>query len=66
LLDKELLSILACPSCVGVLHYEPGRARLVCASCRVSYTIEDEIPVLLKEEARPLEPEWRPEPGEVR
>ena len=66
MLDKELLSILACPSCVGELYYEPGRARLVCASCRVAYPIEDEIPVLLKEEARPLESEWRPEPGEVR
>ncbi|MFN0150613.1 MAG: Trm112 family protein [bacterium] len=57
----ELLAIIVCPSCVGDLAYEPGRSRLVCAKCRLAYPIHDEIPVLLKEEALPLEPDWRAE-----
>jgi len=65
-LDKELLAIIACPSCVGDLVYEAERSRLVCAKCRLVYTIADAIPVLLKEEAQPLETDWRPASGEAR
>jgi uncharacterized protein YbaR (Trm112 family) len=64
-LDKELLSIIACPGCIGDLAYEPQRLRLVCPACRLVFPIVDEIPVLMKEEARPLEPEWKPGPEEV-
>lgn len=51
--------ILACPVCKGGLKYlsirsEDGSLReiLVCEKCRVSYRIEDGIPVLLIEEAQ--------------
>jgi uncharacterized protein YbaR (Trm112 family) len=61
MLDEDLLAIIACPVCIGELTYEPARARLVCAKCRVAYPIRDEIPVLLKDEASPLETTWSPE-----
>jgi len=64
-LDNELLAILACPSCIGELRYEADRSRLVCGKCRLVYAIVDEIPVLLIEEASPLEADWRPESGQA-
>lgn len=63
MLDNELLGLIACPSCIGSLHYEPDRSRLVCPTCRVAYPIEDEIPALLKEAAVPLEAGWSPRPN---
>lgn len=53
-LAPELLEILRCPKCVGVLAEREG-AGLVCENCRLIYPIVDEIPSFLVEEARPLE-----------
>ncbi len=51
MLDKKLLEILVCPACKGQLQYEQENARLVCEKCRLRYAIEDEIPIMLVEEA---------------
>lgn len=48
-LDPELLEILACPACHGPLELQEDR--LVCLSCRRRYRIEDDIPILLVDEA---------------
>lgn len=53
-LAPELLEILVCPKCKGPLEYRPEEARLVCLACRVGYPIEDDIPIMLIDEARPL------------
>ncbi len=57
-IDPELLSILVCPKCKGELavQREPDGAEqsLDCAACGLSYPVEDGIPVMLVEEARPL------------
>ena len=50
-LDTELLELLACPKCKGPLIYDEGAAALTCDACRLRYRIEDDIPVLLIEEA---------------
>jgi uncharacterized protein YbaR (Trm112 family) len=50
-LAKELLDLLACPQCKGPLVYDETAATLTCGACRLSYRIEDDIPVLLIEEA---------------
>lgn len=55
-LPQDLLDILACPKCKSALTYEQEQRRLVCASCQVYYPVRDGIPILLIEEARPLEP----------
>ena len=55
-LDMELLQILACPKCRGDLQYMEGSLGpegLFCAACAVVYPIEEDIPVLLIEEAVP-------------
>lgn len=49
----ELLELVRCPRCRGVL-VAAGEA-LECAACRVAYPVQDGIPRLLVDEARPLE-----------
>jgi uncharacterized protein YbaR (Trm112 family) len=54
--SQELLDILVCPKCKGEIRLtEPGDG-LVCEACRLLYEIRDDIPIMLIEEARPLDP----------
>lgn len=55
LFDRELLDILACPKCKGDLEMTPDETELRCPLCRLSYRIDDGIPILLVEEAHPYE-----------
>ncbi|HJX16053.1 MAG TPA: Trm112 family protein [Candidatus Deferrimicrobiaceae bacterium] len=50
-MDEELLEILACPKCKGVLRLTPEESELLCEVCRLSYRIDDGIPILLIDEA---------------
>ena len=54
MLDKKLLEILACPKCKGELEYQPKEQKLLCWSCKLGYRIEDDIPVMLIDEAEKL------------
>ena len=54
-LDKELLDIIACPKCKGDLIYKEEENFLICKNCKLKYKIEDDIPILLIEEAIPFE-----------
>ena len=49
-IDAEFLEILACPACKSELVLK-GDDRLLCAACRRSYPVRDDIPVLLLDEA---------------
>ncbi len=51
-MDKKLLAILVCPICKGKLMYQKEAAELICTLCRLAYPIRDDIPVMLKDEAR--------------
>ncbi len=53
-ISEELLSILACPKCKGQVHYNADQTGLVCDHCHLQYRIEDDIPVMLIDEAQPL------------
>ena len=50
-LSPDLLAIIVCPACKGDLVYDPNAQTLTCNACRLRYRIEDDIPVLLVEEA---------------
>jgi uncharacterized protein YbaR (Trm112 family) len=50
-IDKELLNILACPKCKGKLILEDDKSGLICNACMLKYPIEDEIPIMLIDEA---------------
>ena len=56
-MDKKLLDILACPICKGPLVYNKEKQELICKADRLAYPIRDEIPVMLEDEARQLNPE---------
>lgn len=51
MLDQELLDILACPKCKGDLEYKPDEKQLICNECRLIFRIEDDIPIMLIDEA---------------
>ena len=55
MLDKELLDILACPQCKGDLEYDPEKEKLTCRSCKLRYSIKDDIPIMLIDEAERFE-----------
>lgn len=55
-MDSKLLDILVCPLCKGPLLYRKAQAELVCRPCRLAYPIQDDIPVMLEDEARKLPP----------
>ena len=54
-LSPDLLEILVCPKCKGELEHrtEPDE-QLVCHKCRLIYAVEDDIPIMLIDEAIPL------------
>ena len=67
MLSKELLEILACPKCKSEvkekdesgkevvkqidLVYDQKNNKLICEQCRLKYSIEDDIPIMLIDEA---------------
>jgi len=53
-LAPELLQILVCPKCKGDLDYRSAPEALTCRACRLVYPVEDGIPIMLIEEAKPL------------
>ncbi len=52
--DPKLLEILVCPVTKGPLEYNRERQELVSRSARLAYPIRDGIPIMLADEARPL------------
>ena len=53
-LDKELLSILACPKCKGDVKLTESGDGLVCPACKLKYPVREDIPVMLVDEAEKL------------
>jgi uncharacterized protein YbaR (Trm112 family) len=54
-INKELLDILACPQCKGDIRLNENEDGLICDNCRLLYRIEDDIPVMLIDEAVSLD-----------
>ncbi|MGA8183071.1 MAG: Trm112 family protein [Terriglobia bacterium] len=54
--SQELLDILVCPLCKEPVTLTPDSKGLKCGKCRRVYPIEDDIPVMLVDEAR-IDPE---------
>jgi len=54
-IDKELLDILACPKCKGNVHLNEEEDGIICDNCKLKYPIRDDIPIMLIDEAIPLE-----------
>ncbi len=53
-MDKKLLSLLVCPVCKSTLKLDREKNELICKADALAFQIEDGIPVMLQEKARPL------------
>jgi len=53
--DRRLLEILVCPVTKTALVYDEARQELVSRAARLAYPIRDGIPIMLQDEARPLD-----------
>ncbi len=51
-MNTQLLEILVCPICKGSLLYQ--NEELICKVDKLAYPIQDDIPVMLEDEARKL------------
>lgn len=56
MLDPKLLEILVCPKCKGELAPLADHSALDCPACRLRFKVENDIPIMLIEEAVPLPP----------
>ena len=54
-MDPKLLELLVCPVTKGPLRFDKERQELISHSARLAYPVRDGMPILLENEARPLE-----------
>lgn len=54
-IDPKLLEILVCPLTKTTLEYDAVRQELISRAAKLAYPIRDGIPIMLPDEARPLE-----------
>lgn len=54
-LDPRLLEILVCPVTKGPLEWDPQAGELISRRAGLAYPVLDGIPIMLPEEARPLD-----------
>ena len=53
--DPRLLEILVCPVTRATLSYDSARQELISRAAKLAYPIRDGVPIMLPDEARPLE-----------
>ena len=53
-MDAKLLDILVCPLCKSPLIYRKVERELICKADRLAFPIQDDIPVMLADEARAM------------
>ena len=54
-IDPKLLELLVCPLTKGRLDYDAERQELISSGAKLAYPIRDGIPIMLPEEARPID-----------
>ena len=58
-MNPELLEILVCPVTKTSLQYDRAQQELISTAAGLAYPIRDGIPVMLEDQARPLEAEQK-------
>ncbi|WP_417680880.1 Trm112 family protein [Roseibium sp.] len=53
--DRKLLELLVCPVTKTTLEYDEANQELISRAAKLAYPIRNGIPIMLAEEARPLE-----------
>jgi uncharacterized protein YbaR (Trm112 family) len=54
-IDPRLLEVLICPVTRAPLVYDRARSELISRAARLAYPVRDGVPVMLPEDARPLD-----------
>ncbi|MBO0346647.1 Trm112 family protein [Roseibium sp. CAU 1637] len=54
-IDRKLLELLVCPVTKTTLEYDAKNQDLISRAAKLVYPIRNGIPIMLPEEARPLE-----------
>jgi uncharacterized protein len=62
--DPKLLEILVCPVTRGPLEYDAAASELISRQAGLAFPIRDGIPILLVDEARPLDQPRAPAEGQ--
>lgn len=57
MIDKQMLNILVCPVTKASLQLDREKEELISTAAKLAYPIRDGIPVMLEDEARPLNQE---------
>ncbi len=53
--DRKMLEALVCPLTQATLDYDAERQELVSRAAKLAFPIRDGIPVMLVDEARPID-----------
>jgi uncharacterized protein YbaR (Trm112 family) len=53
--DPRLLELLVCPVTRATLSYDAERQELISRAAKLAYPIRDGVPIMLPDEARPLD-----------
>jgi uncharacterized protein YbaR (Trm112 family) len=53
-IDLQLKRILVCPKCKGQVEIHEEKQEIHCRQCSLVFRIEDDIPIMLIDEAKPL------------
>lgn len=53
--DPRLLEVLVCPVTRGALTYDRAAGELVSKGAKLAFPIREGVPIMLVEEARPLD-----------
>ncbi len=59
--DPKLLEILVCPLTKETLSYDPKAEELISEKAKLAFPIRDGIPIMLVDEARPLDDDINPQ-----
>ena len=54
-IDPRLLEVLVCPVTRGPLRWDPAAQELISQQAGLAFPVRDGIPIMLPEEARPLD-----------
>lgn len=53
-MDKQLVSMMVCPSCNGKLKLDKDMSELLCTFDGLAFQVRDGVPVMLEQEARKM------------
>ena len=54
MVNRQMIAILVCPACRGILQFDEEASKLNCLPCELSYPVINDIPVMLVDKAKPL------------